>query len=858
MKKSHCLLGFSAALALATAAFAQADDCASATAIGEGSFPYDTTGATPLATGGCFDGSNDMWFMYTPTGSGAATLSLCGSFYDTALSYWSACPANGGVQIGCNDDFCGLQSEIGGVSVTAGTPIWIRVHGFSTSFGAGTLTITGNFGGPPANDTCAAGTPVGEGSFAFDTTLSTDEGPAASCGFGGDPGSRDVFFTYTPTFTGTARIGTCGTAFDTIVQALSGCGGGELACNDDACGLQSQFTVATTSGVPMSIRISGYQGAVGQGTLLIEQVTCGVGNDCCLTPTVQNGPGSLPFDTTAATNDGTATCGASGTSPDIWFSYVPALTGNVIIETCGSFYDTVLSAHTGCGGAQIACNDDACGLQSRINVPGTAGVPMLIRLAGFAGQVGTGTITFIEPLPPANDACANAMAVGEGSYPIDTLAATEEGPAASCGFGGDPGTNDVFYMYTPSFTGTARFSTCGSGYDTILQVLSSCGGSELACNDDACGLQSQTNADVTANVPVWVRVSGYFGARGTGTLTIDQVSCGVGNDCCATADVIGVGSTAFDTFNATNDGSGTCGASGTSPDIWYSFTAPSGGTYTIDTCGSSYDTVLSAMSACYGAELACNDDSCGLQSSITLALAQGQTILLRVAGFAGQVGSGVLNIGSCDGITVPGGAVLENEVCGGDNNGGCNMGVPTFEPITPGVPVHGTAWASAGTRDTDWYSASFNAGDNITICGQAEFPLRLFILDNLCPPAILATIAVGPCTETSLSFIAPNDGTYHFFAGTSGFDGTPCNAGDVGNNYWISVSADGSCPEAGSCAPCVADFNNSGGTPDDADVAAFFDAWNAGDACADANGSGGTPDDADVATFFELWNAGGC
>jgi hypothetical protein len=57
---------------------------------------------------------------------------------------------------------------------------------------------------------------------------------------------------------------------------------------------------------------------------------------------------------------------------------------------------------------------------------------------------------------------------------------------------------------------------------------------------------------------------------------------------------------------------------------------------------------------------------------------------------------------------------------------------------------------------------------------------------------------------------------------------------------------------------CIADYNGSGGTPDDADVAAFFEAWNNGDECSDANGSGGTPDDADVAMFFELWNNGGC
>jgi len=56
--------------------------------------------------------------------------------------------------------------------------------------------------------------------------------------------------------------------------------------------------------------------------------------------------------------------------------------------------------------------------------------------------------------------------------------------------------------------------------------------------------------------------------------------------------------------------------------------------------------------------------------------------------------------------------------------------------------------------------------------------------------------------------------------------------------------------------PCLGDFNNSGGTPDDADVAAFFEAWTNGDLIADLNRSGGTPDDADVAYFFDRWNSG--
>lgn len=57
-------------------------------------------------------------------------------------------------------------------------------------------------------------------------------------------------------------------------------------------------------------------------------------------------------------------------------------------------------------------------------------------------------------------------------------------------------------------------------------------------------------------------------------------------------------------------------------------------------------------------------------------------------------------------------------------------------------------------------------------------------------------------------------------------------------------------------AACIADFNNSGGSPDDSDVFDFFQAWNDGDPSADVNCSGGTPDDGDVFYFMDRWFAG--
>ena len=48
-----------------------------------------------------------------------------------------------------------------------------------------------------------------------------------------------------------------------------------------------------------------------------------------------------------ATNDGTASCGASGASGDVWYRFVAPQTGTLRINTCGSGFDTVLSVHSG-------------------------------------------------------------------------------------------------------------------------------------------------------------------------------------------------------------------------------------------------------------------------------------------------------------------------------------------------------------------------------------------------------------------------------------------------------------------------------------------------------------------------------
>ena len=101
---------------------------------------------------------------------------------------------------------------------------------------------------------------------------------------------------------------------------------------------------------------------------------------------------------------------------------------------------------------------------------------------------------------------------------------------------------------------------------------------------------------------------------------------------------------AFDTSAATlSPELWPCAGAG-GPDLWYSVTSTTGGSITIETCGSSYDTALEVFDGgCLAlVSLACNDDSCGLQSSISFQPTMGTTYLFRVGGFSGNTGTGTL------------------------------------------------------------------------------------------------------------------------------------------------------------------------------------------------------------------------
>lgn len=127
------------------------DNCANALPVAEGTLAFDSTNATtdgPTENNAACNKNGyqqidgDLWYCYTPACSGTATVSLCGSNFDTKLAVYDACGCpSADTAVACSDDECGLQSEVS-LAVVANQTYLIRVGGYQGAAGLGQLTVS--------------------------------------------------------------------------------------------------------------------------------------------------------------------------------------------------------------------------------------------------------------------------------------------------------------------------------------------------------------------------------------------------------------------------------------------------------------------------------------------------------------------------------------------------------------------------------------------------------------------------------------------------------------------------------------------------------------------------------------------
>jgi hypothetical protein len=137
------------------------------------------------------------------------------------------------------------------------------------------------------------------------------------------------------------------------------------------------------------------------------------------------------------------------------------------------------------------------------------------------------------PVAGAGDECSSALIAVNGANPFETETATpSEGSPDDSQCEGtylDWGNSaDIWFLYVPSASGTVQFTTCDSNsYDTSMVLYQGSCDNQVACNGDGDGgngcqqYYSEIDYDVNAGESYYIRIGGYQGETGPGTLTIE-------------------------------------------------------------------------------------------------------------------------------------------------------------------------------------------------------------------------------------------------------------------------------------------------------------------------------------------------
>lgn len=361
----------------------------------------------------------------------------------------------------------------------------------------------------------------------------------------------------------------------------------------------------------------------------------------CQTPASITVGGVYSGSNAASPGDGlTGLCVPTGNA--IWHSFVPDVSGVHTISTCGSAINAVATLYADCGQAPIACDDDTCGDDAVLVVNLTAGQQYLLRVASSGATAG-GAYSVLISQPPQSpitgDLCGTGTFLTINSTQTFMNAPTTGTDTSACG---TADTSDVFFAFNADTPGTYRVQVCTQAFQPVLSVQSACFSAtstqcDIGTQATPCSGGGSASLSITpATVPsqVLLRVAGVRGSFGPFAVTLYAPS---GNDACASARTLVVGTPQVGRTSPIIGTDTTVNCAASSLDVWYTLSPPVTGSYTISTCtAANFDTVLSVHTACPGQPgsglIACSDNACGTASSVTLTLAAGTPYRIRVAG----------------------------------------------------------------------------------------------------------------------------------------------------------------------------------------------------------------------------------
>jgi hypothetical protein len=331
------------------------DRCADATAVTLGSTPFDNYFAgTDVTVPTCNLIGRDVWFSFTAAQAGDHVFSTCNGTnpFNSGMDLWTDCPQSGGEVIACNQDSgdqsCGNPAFSSVVlPMTAGQTVLVRV-GSEWLFDL---------------------LPPGDAELVVEFV-----GSQLVCG---DPDAGDCCVARSQPF--------C-----TVMDCCNSvCGMDPTCCAeswDELCAASASLYCFAACGTTPS-------------------------NDECsdARPAVA---GANAFRNNRAQGSIQASCGT--VHSDVWFAYTATGSQAVSISFCAAdggwayvtggmsgTLDTMIAVFESCGGAPVACSNDACSTQSKVTFTPTCGRTYLIAVGsrtdaeGIYSQ-GIGSFTIVQ------------------------------------------------------------------------------------------------------------------------------------------------------------------------------------------------------------------------------------------------------------------------------------------------------------------------------------------------------------------------------------------------------------------------------------------------------------------------------
>lgn len=336
------------------------------------------------------DGSWKRISFATKT-AGAAANFIRADWYDAPTE-----PGSSGSGL-FRDDTRQLVGQLLGGPSSCASESYDDYGAFATTYGAISSFLTG--GSDDAyenNDSCATARVMSAGTYS---------GLVVKRFSGGDEDWYSISVGAGATLTVTLNF--THASGDIDMELYGACGGGVLRSSAGS-GNSETFSQTNSGGSAVSylLRVFLYNDTRNTYSMTLSGAGGGGGsNDTCANATAVVNGGTYSGSTASATVDGSASCGSSSTTRDVWFKYTAPAAGTLRVDSCGSAYDTVVSLHSACAGTsanQLVCNDDCggspCGgVNSCISRAVTTGVTYYVRVSGYNGASGSFTLHVTGP-----------------------------------------------------------------------------------------------------------------------------------------------------------------------------------------------------------------------------------------------------------------------------------------------------------------------------------------------------------------------------------------------------------------------------------------------------------------------------